>query len=64
MAPYDENGFLGEKIIDWIQAHRENHKSVLALTQQLNREQKNRDRFIITAHLKLATILERVFWKP
>lgn len=38
MSLYDENGFLGGKVIDWIQQHRESQKSVLRLAQQLNRE--------------------------
>lgn len=38
MTLYDENGFLGGRIIDWIHQHRENMKSVLELAQQLNRE--------------------------
>lgn len=38
MSLHDENGFLGGKIIDWVQQHRESQKSVLRLAQQLNRE--------------------------
>jgi hypothetical protein len=37
MAPYDENGFLGGKINDWILQHQERHRSLLARAHELNR---------------------------
>jgi len=38
MTLYDENGFLGAKLDDWIVQHRESHRAILTLALELNRE--------------------------
>ena len=38
MVPYDENGFLGGLIQEWIEAHRKSYGPVFVLAQELNRE--------------------------
>ena len=38
MVAYDENGFLGGLIQEWIEAHRKSYGPVFVLAQELNRE--------------------------
>jgi len=38
VAKYDENGFLGGKIQEWIEVHRRTHGPAFLQAQQLNRE--------------------------